>query len=53
MFHNFWVQHTDVYIQGEKSVEWTGLDGGSNVNSFCGKNVTLQENDVITGLSLY
>ncbi|XP_023347546.1 uncharacterized protein LOC111716340 [Eurytemora carolleeae] len=33
---------------GEKSVEWTGLDGGSNVNSFCGKNVTLQENDVIT-----
>ena len=34
-------------------MEWTGLDGGSNVNSFCGKNVTLQENDVITGLSIY
>ena len=37
------------HIQGENSVEWTGFDGGSNVNSFCGKNVSLQNSDVIKG----
>ncbi|XP_023342126.1 uncharacterized protein LOC111711894 isoform X3 [Eurytemora carolleeae] len=28
------------------SVEWTGLDGGSNVNTFCGKNVSLRDQKI-------
>ncbi|XP_023347195.1 uncharacterized protein LOC111716010 isoform X2 [Eurytemora carolleeae] len=33
---------------GSSSVDWYGFDGGSNVNSFCGKNVSLVNQEVYT-----
>ncbi|XP_023346420.1 uncharacterized protein LOC111715330 [Eurytemora carolleeae] len=35
-------------LQGDTTVDWTGYDGGSNVNSFCGKNVSLIDVAVYT-----
>ena len=37
------------HVQGDTTVDWTGYDGGSNVNSFCGKNVSLTDVAVYTG----